>query len=365
MEISKTSILNLTFLTLLFTGLLYIFLISPSSTSFPPLKAASPACPGQRKSAGSATDEAVLADDLDIALRRASMANRTVIIAIVNQAYADPANSEDSDRTMLDLFLESFWLGEGTRKLLDHVLVVAMDRTAYMMCKFRRLNCYRLVTEGVNFAGEKLYMSEDFIKMMWSRTIFLADVLRRGYSFIFTDTDVMWLRNPLARLSSNETEDLQISTDVFNGDPWSEKNLINTGFYFVRSNNRTISLFETWYSTKDNATGKKEQDVLLDLMRLGMFRVLGLKVRFLDTQYFSGFCTDSKDFGAVTTVHANCCRSIVAKVFDLTAVLRDWKRYKFSNRRPGYARNRTVRHMWTKHVGCWKSWRVTMNNTVH
>lgn len=167
----------------------------------------------------------------------------------------------------------------------------------------------------------------------------------------------MWLRNPFTRLSKNETEDLQISTDHFNGNPWSEANYINTGFYFVRSNNRTVSLFETWYSGKDNATGMKEQDVLLNLMRKGIFRTLGLRVRFLDTLYFSGFCQDSRDFGAVTTVHANCCRSIKAKVPDLTAVLRDWKRYRSSQQAPGDAQNRTVTYVWSEHVRCNQSWR--------
>lgn len=167
----------------------------------------------------------------------------------------------------------------------------------------------------------------------------------------------MWLRDPFARLSKNQTEDLQISTDHFNGHPWSEANDINTGFYFVRSNNRTVSLFETWYSMKDNATGMKEQDVLLDLMRKGTFGALGLRVRFLDTLYFSGFCQDSRDFGAVTTVHANCCRSIKAKILDLTAVLRDWKRYRFSNRTVGGASNHTVTYFWSSHDGCVNSWR--------
>ncbi|OWM64838.1 uncharacterized protein At1g28695-like [Punica granatum] len=366
MEKSKTPILNLTILPLLFTGLLYIVLISnssPASLLLPP-RATFPACSGHRKSAESPAHEAPPRDDLELALRRASMGNRTVIIAIVNQAYVDPANSEDSDWTMLDLFLESFWLGEGTRKLLDHVLVVALDRTAYMMCRFRRLNCYKLVSDGVDFSGEKLFMSGDFLKMMWRRTNFLTDVLRRGYDFIFTDTDVMWLRNPFIRLSSDETEDLQISTDSFNGDPRSEENYINTGFYFVRSNNRTISLFEMWYSMKDNSTGIKEQDVLVNLMQSGNFKALGLKVRFLDSLYFSGFCTDSRDFGSVSTVHANCCRSIVAKIFDLTAVLRDWKRYRFWHRKSGYARNETFPYKWSNHVGCLKSWGIPINNTL-
>ena len=107
-----------------------------------------------------------------------------MIITIVNKAYAD--QDVKSDTTMLDLFLSSFWLGEGTRSLIDHVLVVAVDKTAYDRCKFLRLNCFRLETDGADFEGEKIYMSQDFIKMMWRRTRFLLDVLKRGYNFVFT-----------------------------------------------------------------------------------------------------------------------------------------------------------------------------------
>ena len=171
--------------------------------------------------------------------------------------------------------------------------------------------------------------------------------------------DVVWLRNPFERLSKNETEDLQISTDMFFGDPWKEEQLINTGFYYVRSNNKTIALFDKWYSMRDNSTGQKEQDVLLDLIKGGIIRELGLNIRFLDTLYFSGFCQDSKDFKAVTTVHANCCRSITAKVTDLRAVLRDWKRFKKNVSYKRFANvNATKTFRWTGHWGCWNSWKV-------
>jgi len=160
----------------------------------------------------------------------------------------------------------------------------------------------------------------------------------------------MWLRNPFKKLSKNETEDLQISTDKYLNDPWSEKHPINTGFYFARSNNKTISLFEIWYGMKDNSTGKKEQDVLHDLIGGGIIGHLGLKVRFLDTLYFSGFCQDSKDFRAVTTVHANCCRSIAAKVADLKAVLHDWKQFR------RLEANSSVNINWTSHDWCFRSW---------
>ncbi|KAJ8900359.1 hypothetical protein K2173_024999 [Erythroxylum novogranatense] len=289
-------------------------------------------------------------DELQSALEKAAMPNKTVIIAVVNRAYVE--QTVESEITMLDLFLESFWLGENTRQLLDHLLVVAVDQTAYERCMFNRLHCYKLETDGVDFAGEKIYMSGDFLKMMWRRTLFVTEVLKQGYNFIFTDIDVLWLRNPMSLLNRNETVDFQISTDSFNGDPLSEKNFINTGFYHARSNNKTIALFETWYAKKNNATGLKEQDVLLSLTQGGVLGQLGINARFLDTLYFSGFCSDSKDITAVTTVHANCCRSIRAKVTDLTAVLRDWKRFKATE-----GANNTVPFPWTGHFGCRRSWK--------
>lgn len=160
----------------------------------------------------------------------------------------------------------------------------------------------------------------------------------------------MWLRNPFTRLVLNKTLDLQISTDKFNGNERSRANPINTGFYMVRSNNRTIALFDSWYAKKENSTGMKEQDVLQALMREPMFTDLDLNVRFLDTLYFSGFCKDSRDIRDVVTVHANCCRSISAKVADLRAVLRDWKRFKWGSA------NESLTFGWTEHVACENSW---------
>ncbi|RHN38701.1 putative nucleotide-diphospho-sugar transferase [Medicago truncatula] len=125
-------------------------------------------------------------DVLGTALSKASMGNnKTLIIAVVNKAYVEQDVKGDPT-TMFDLFLNSFWLGEGTRSLVDNILIVAVDQTAYDRCQFLKLNCYKLETDGVDFGGEKLYMSQDFINMMWTRTFFLLEILKRGYNFIFT-----------------------------------------------------------------------------------------------------------------------------------------------------------------------------------
>ncbi|KAL0374234.1 UNVERIFIED_CONTAM: hypothetical protein Sradi_3339100 [Sesamum radiatum] len=134
-----------------------------------------------------------LNDELQTALRKASTPNKTVVLTVINKAYVDPPATAESP-SMFDLFLEAFWAGEGTRPLVENLLVVAVDETAHERCVFRRLNCYRLRAEdddsgsggGDDFSSEKVYMSDEFIEMMWWRTRFLLDVLRRGYDFIFT-----------------------------------------------------------------------------------------------------------------------------------------------------------------------------------
>ncbi|WMV20010.1 hypothetical protein MTR67_013395 [Solanum verrucosum] len=321
---------HIIYIILLF-GLLIIsiFLTSPSNTpSFFPLQL-SLFNPSKQ-----INERVYYKDDLERALMGASTENKAVIITIVNKAYVE------GDKAMLDLFLDGFWHGEGTRELVNHLLIVAMDQTSYERCKFLHLHCYKLETDGVDFGGEKLFMSQDFIKMMWRRTLFLSDVLKRGYNFIFTESISKLVLKPNHR-------DLQISTDKFNG---SQENPINTGFYMIKSNTKTIALLDAWYAGKDKAIGWKEQDVLIKLMKDGMFKHLELSVKFLDTLYFSGFCDDSKDVNVVATVHANCCRSISAKLADLIVVLHDWIRFKSANQT-------STLYGWTQHVNCWDSWK--------
>ena len=52
------------------------------------------------------------------------MSDRTVILTVVNEAWARP----DS---ILDLFLESFRTGDGTKRLLNHLLIIAEDSQAF------------------------------------------------------------------------------------------------------------------------------------------------------------------------------------------------------------------------------------------
>ncbi|TQD83653.1 hypothetical protein C1H46_030820 [Malus baccata] len=209
-----------------------------------------------------------------------------------------PPLQQAKPNSIFDLFLESFNIGSNTKWLLKHLLVICVDQTAYARCLASHPHCYLLYTQGANFTGE--------------------------------DTDIMWLRDPFPHFYPDA--DFQIATDKFLGDSYSFKNPPNCGFVNVKSNDRTIGFYKFWYLSKNTYPKTNEQDVLNRIKFDPFIAKIGLKVRFLDTKYFSGFCDPSKDVNQVCTMHANCCIGLENKVNDLKALLQVWKKYMSSPR---------------------------------
>lgn len=108
------------------------------------------------------------------------MDDNTVIITTLNEAWADPNNS------VLDLFLASFRSGYQTSRLLNHLVIIALDQNAFASCKRVHTHCFALTTEGVDFSQEAYFMTSDYLKMMWRRIDILRSVLEMGYNFLFT-----------------------------------------------------------------------------------------------------------------------------------------------------------------------------------
>ncbi|PIN15317.1 hypothetical protein CDL12_12038 [Handroanthus impetiginosus] len=273
-------------------------------------------------------------NDLENTLKRAAMKdNKTVIITTLNAAWTEP-------NSIFDLFLEGFRIGNQTENLLNHVVVVALDQKAYSRCLEVHHHCYALTTAGIDFSGEAHFMSEDYLKMMWRRIDFLRIVLELGYNFVFTDADVMWLRDPFQRFFPDG--DFQIACDHYWYNYTDLENSPNGGFNYVKSNNRTIQFYKFWYAGKDYFPGKHDQDVLNMIKFDPFIKDIGLEIRFLDTAYFGGFCEPSKDLDLVITMHANCCIGLENKLHDIKMVIDDWKRYMSSRDRNLKTRSWTV-----------------------
>eukprot|EP00253_Pinus_taeda_P023005 PITA_23005 len=268
------------------------------------------------------------ADDLEIALAKASMPNKTLIMTAANTAWMEPNG-------LIDLLLESFRIGEGTQELLDYLLIVALDERAFNRCKEIHLHCYELRTEGVDFSGEKFFMTKDYVKITQRKIEFLKDVVEHGFSFVFTVSlpnlsrtyaDIVWLRNPFKRFSREA--DFQISCDTCDYGPADLRNFPNTGFAFVRSNQQTIRLYNLWYNFTQRYPGRHDQDAFNAMKFSKEFANIGLKPLHLDAAYFSGFCDTRATLQYVCTMHANCCKGLKAKTHDLRATLEKWMLYR-------------------------------------
>ncbi|KAG8634843.1 uncharacterized protein At4g15970 [Manihot esculenta] len=279
---------------------------------------------------------------LEKVLKDAAMEGRTVILTTLNEAWAAP-------NSIIDLFLGSFRIGEHTRRLLNHLVIVALDEKAYLRCKEVHSHCFALVTEGIDFHKEAYFMTPAYLKMMWRRIDFLRSVLEMGYNFVFTDADIMWFRDPFPRFYTDA--DFQIACDHFTGSSVNLENRPNGGFNYVKSNNRSIEFYKFWYSSQETYPGYHDQDVLNFIKFDTFVEDIGLKMRFLDTAYFGGFCEPSKDLSLVCTMHANCCYGLDSKLHDLRIMLQDWK--DFLSLPPSLKNSSVV------------SWRVPQNCSLH
>jgi hypothetical protein len=243
-------------------------------------------------------------------LKNASMPNKTVILTPLNHAWVAAG--------MLDIYFESFQEGENIQELVNHIVIVAVDKLAYDSCTQIHPHCFMLRTNGVDFSGEKVYMSEDYLKMTWRKIKFLQNVLEMGYSFIFSDADILWFRNPFTQLV--EDFDVQIAVDHLTD--------ANTGFIYIRSNNRSINLFKMWYDTRERQLGIHEQDNFQRMLQHESVQDIGLKLRFLDVNIFSGYCQVSNNWLQICTMHANCCIGLEQKMERLQFALHTWNEFK-------------------------------------
>ncbi|KAG6495636.1 hypothetical protein ZIOFF_043462 [Zingiber officinale] len=83
---------------------------------------------------------------------------------------------------------------DGTRRLLDHLVIIALDKKAYIRCISLHTHCFALYTEGMDFSDEKIYMTARYLSMMWRRIEFLRVILEMGYNFIFSFTNLKYSR---------------------------------------------------------------------------------------------------------------------------------------------------------------------------
>ncbi|EPS59312.1 hypothetical protein M569_15496, partial [Genlisea aurea] len=256
---------------------------------------------------------------LEKVLASAAMDNKTVFITSLNKAWIE----KDS---IFGIFLMSFKYGIDTEWLINHLVVICFDETAFEYCTdMRTLHCYHFEIEDVDLSDEALFMTPNYLEMMFRRILVLTNILELGYSFLFSDTDIMWLRNPFPHLHPDA--DFQVASDHFAGDPFSPNSAANCGLLYIRSTPATIQFLKMWYEEREFNPNIHDQDLFGRLKYCPAMRKIGLRIKYLNTQYFGGICEPSRDMNLVCSMHTNCCVGLEKKKNYLKSVLEDWKNY--------------------------------------
>ncbi|XP_057983551.1 uncharacterized protein At4g15970-like [Malania oleifera] len=251
------------------------------------------------------TQSEVASRKLSKMLKTAAMQDRMVILTLLNSTWAAPG-------CVLDLFLESFQIGQGTKRLLNHLLILTTDDQAFQHCSSKHLFCFDL--------------SPLNLKPKLRRTLFLTHILKLGYNFVYSDLDVMWLRTPIPHFDAGR--ELSMASDVYTGHPLSSRNRANGGLFYVRSNEISIQFFTYW----DLAAGilhPHHNDISVFEMIKGdrSSKIIEARIQYVDAAYFISLCLPNANFSMVHTVHGGCCGSTEEKVHDLRLVLDDWRNF--------------------------------------
>ena len=135
----------------------------------------------------------------------------------------------------------------------------------------------------------------------------------------------MWLRNPFRHISLYA--DMTVSTDRFNGRAEDLRNAPNTGFYYVKSTNRTVEMLRRWRAARSRFPPTHDQAVFNEIKGELAAGELQIKFVFLETTLFDGFCQFHGEMDRVCTLHANCCIGLENKVHDLRNMAAQWKNY--------------------------------------
>ena len=134
--------------------------------------------------------------------------------------------------------------------IYDHLLIAAFDEETYRF-GFRMglpVFFYDSQTQSQSIdtgAREAAYGSEGFKSLTKLKSQIVLQILRMGYDVIWSDTDIVWYRNPLPLLAEMPSDLVVQSNAPWPDEPSANGPLrINSGFYRVRSTPATLAAFE-------------------------------------------------------------------------------------------------------------------------
>eukprot|EP01032_Pedospumella_encystans_P023021 gene23021-26075_t len=152
----------------------------------------------------------------------------------------------------------------------------------------------------------KGYLDDTFSRMMWFKTTSVYLALSAGFEVMFQDVDLVWLKDPFPYFAER-SEDILFMDDGART-PRYTPFFVNSGFYFVKYNERTLYMFEKMMKCGASEIGQthSHQSVLIRHIAES-HHLFGLKVYVLDTKLFPS--------GQTYHENKNQVKKIIARTF--------------------------------------------------
>ena len=117
---------------------------------------------------------------------------------------------------------------------ITNFLFICADEKALKILKRRGIESFLYQHPQLNSTDASVYFSDDFKLKTSIKIKIITAALRLGFQVLFTDADVVFLRNPIHYLTSYNIADLIIQNDTTNG--------LNSGFLLVRPTYSGVTL---------------------------------------------------------------------------------------------------------------------------
>lgn len=136
------------------------------------------------------------------------------------------------------------WVCNMRRLGIRNFVVAALDEDLYRYAFTRGIPTYYENSLGKHVSlRDAAYGTAEFKELTKMKSRVVLNFLKLGYNTLWTDTDIVWFKNPLKNLHGLAV-DLAIQSNAPDDEAANGKRRINSGFYLARANGRLIEVFE-------------------------------------------------------------------------------------------------------------------------
>ncbi|KAF5793632.1 putative fucosylgalactoside 3-alpha-galactosyltransferase [Helianthus annuus] len=170
----------------------------------------------------------VLPFSLELLLSVRADQNKTVVLAVAGYSYKDMLMS---------------WVCRLHRLQVSNFVVCALDDDIYDFCVLQGLPVFRDRLAPSNISYDDCHFGTNcFQRVTKVKSRVVLEILKLGYNVLMSDVDVYWFKNPLPLLTTFGPAVFVAQSDEYKiTGPINLPRRLNSGFYYARSDNTTIT----------------------------------------------------------------------------------------------------------------------------